>query len=70
MLKRDHEILSACFIEEADGTLKVVKCPMTLLQRGGPKSTSSGSSIDSAEGRRELLSQKMNSSPAQASSLA
>lgn len=31
MLKRDHEILSACIIEEADGSLKVVKSPLTLL---------------------------------------
>lgn len=55
MLKRDHEILSACFVEEADGSLKVVKNPLALMQRGGPKSTSSGDSVDSFEERKDQL---------------
>jgi len=61
MLKRDHEILNACIIEAADGSLKVIKSPLMLLQRGAPKSTSSCSSIDSAEDRKELKMAASNS---------
>ena len=56
MLKRDHEILSACMIEQPDGTIKITKSPMTLLNRGGPKSSSSGNSVDSTEERKVVKS--------------
>jgi len=58
MLKRDHEILSACIIENPDGTIRIMQKPMTLMQRGGPKrggpkSSSSGSSLLSMEEKKE-----------------
>ena len=31
MLKRDHEMLSACISEGPDGSIKIMKSPMTLL---------------------------------------
>lgn len=52
MLKRDHEILSTCIVEEADGSIKILKSPMTLLYRGGPKSSSSSCSLDSTDEKK------------------
>lgn len=54
MLKKDHEILSACIIEQADGSIKITKCPITLRNRGGPKSSSSGNSVDSLEEKKDI----------------
>ena len=53
MLKRDHEILSKCILEEPDGTIRITKNPLTLRHRGGPKSSSSGNSIDSSEEKKD-----------------
>lgn len=55
MLKRDHELLSACISEEPDGSIKITKNPITLLYRGAPKSTSSASSVDSGEEVKERV---------------
>ena len=52
MLKRDHEILTACMQEEPDGTIKITKNPVELLYRGGPKSSSSASSLDSIDEKK------------------
>ena len=52
MLKRDHEILSTCIVEEPDGSIKILKSPMTLLYRGGPKSSSSSCSLDSTDEKK------------------
>ena len=52
MLKRDHEILSTCIVEEPDGTIKILKSPMSLLYRGGPKSSSSSTSLDSTDEKK------------------
>ncbi len=52
MLKRDHEILSACMQEAPDGTIKITKNPVELLYRGGPKSSSSASSVDSIDEKK------------------
>ena len=54
MLKRDHEILSACIVEEPDGSIKILKSPKTLLFRGGPKSSSSSSSLDSMDEKQGI----------------
>ena len=66
MLKRDHEVLSTCIIEEADGTLTITASPMALLQRGqrgGPKSSSSSNSIDSSEEKKGLPAAQINQLP-------
>ena len=62
MLKRDHELLSSCIHEEADGSITITRNPAsTRLLRGGPNSTSSGSSIDSAEDLRSNKQKLWNS---------
>ena len=54
MLKRDHEVLSECILEQPDGSIKIIKSAISLLRpRGGPKSSSSGYSNDSSEERKE-----------------
>jgi len=57
MLKRDHDLLSACISEEPDGSIKIMKGPITLLQhrgrRGAPKSSSTLSSDESIEDVKE-----------------
>lgn len=52
MLKRDHEILSTCIVEGPDGTIKIIKNPINLLYRGGPKSSSSSSSLESTDEKK------------------